>query len=58
MGAKGDWIFGTICLVSAVVMLTRDFVPHSWIEWWKPYHWLSGDTRAPAVIRATRELKK
>jgi hypothetical protein len=50
MGATGDWIFGTICLVFAVVMVARDFMPDSRVERWKRQPVLSRDpqTRRPA----------
>ena len=48
MDATGDWMFGTICLVIAVVMVARDFMPDSRVERWKRHRALS---RAPQVRR-------
>jgi hypothetical protein len=56
MGATGDWIFGTVCLVFAVVMVARDFMPDSRVERWKRDRGVSRDPQArrPAQSYAQR----
>jgi hypothetical protein len=53
-----DWIFWTVCVAFAVVMLAGIFVPNSWVARWKRHRWLSGDPHARAVMRAARKLRK
>jgi hypothetical protein len=52
MGATGDWIFGTICLVLAVVMVARDFMPDSRVERWKRHRVLSRTPQARRPAQA------
>jgi hypothetical protein len=53
-----DWIFWTVCVAFALVMLAGVFVPNSWVERWKRHTWLSRDPQARAIPRAARKLKK
>jgi hypothetical protein len=58
MSAIGDWIFWTVCVAFAIVMLAGVFVPNSWVERWKRHRRLSGDPQARAIMRAAGKLRK
>jgi hypothetical protein len=58
LGAIVDWMFWTVCVAFAVVMLASVFVPDSWVDRWKRHRWLSRDPQARAIMRALGKLKK